>query len=82
MRKSVDGNDIITKLIRIFLSGDPEVFSYLDKDYILWKLIDGKLIGKRSVYSKDNRACWLEDAEIIKTWWCGQSSDYNEIFIK
>lgn len=58
--------------------------SYLDKDNIVWKIIDGKCLGKRSVWCYDYRACWLEDTTIenVKSWWCGKDADYNEIFIK
>jgi hypothetical protein len=42
------------------------------------------MIGKRSVWTLDWRSCWLEDTtkENVKTWWCGQDADYNEIFTK
>jgi hypothetical protein len=61
-----------------------EIFgtAYLDSDNIKWKLIDGKLIGKRSVLTFDLCTCWIEETEInnIKSWWCGKDSDYSEIF--
>jgi hypothetical protein len=59
-------------------------YSFADKNNIVWKIIDGKMIGKRSVWTLDWRSCWLEDTtkENVKTWWCGQDSDYNEIFTK
>ena len=56
---------------------------YLDSDNKIWKIIDGKAIGKRSVWTKDWRSCWLEDTTIdnVKSWWCGGAdADYNEIF--
>lgn len=55
---------------------------FLDSDNILWKIVDGKWIGKRSVWTFDFRACWLEDTTVdnVKTWWCGKDSDYSEIF--
>tara|TARA_R110000868_G_scaffold100230_1_gene275724 strand:+ start:455 stop:682 length:228 start_codon:yes stop_codon:yes gene_type:complete len=58
--------------------------SFLDKDKILWKIINNEWIGKRSVWTVDWEACWLEDItlEDIKSWWCGKDSDYNEIFTK
>ena len=55
----------------------------LDEDNILWKIIDGKWIGKRSVYTFDLQACWLEDTneENIRNWWCGgKNANYTEIF--
>lgn len=57
---------------------------YLDSNNISWKIINGEWIGKRSVWTYDYRACWLEDTEIsnIKTWWCGKENDYKEIFKK
>lgn len=58
--------------------------TFLDKNNIVWKLIDGEWIGKRSVWTYDFRACWLEDTtnENVKSWWCGKDSDYNEIFTR
>lgn len=54
----------------------------LDDNKILWKVIDGEWIGKRSVWTYDFKSCWLEETkeENIKSWWCGKDSDYNEIF--
>lgn len=56
--------------------------SYLDKDNILWKVVDNKWIGKRSIWSSDNRACWLEELgqNRVKSWWCGEGADYAETF--
>ena len=64
-----------------------EIFgtAYLDSDNILWKIIDDQLIGKRSVWTFDFRACWLEDTTIenVKSWWCGgKDSDYTETFYR
>jgi len=55
---------------------------FLDCKKKLWKLNDGIMIGKRSVWTKDKRCVWLQDTTIenVKTWWCGRESDYNEIF--
>ena len=55
---------------------------YLDTNNILYKFVDGKWIGKRSVWTYDWIACWLEETKIdnIKSWWCGQDADYNETF--
>jgi hypothetical protein len=55
---------------------------FLDKNNIVWKVIDGKWIGKRSVWTFDFRACWLEDTNLenVKSWWCGKESNYREIF--
>jgi len=55
---------------------------FLDKDMILWKLQGDEIIGKRSVWTKDLRACWLEDTTLdnIKSWLCGETADYTEIF--
>jgi hypothetical protein len=59
-----------------------ETASFLDSKNIVWKKINNEWIGKRSVWTFDFRACWLEDTEIenVKSWWCGEKSDYNEIF--
>ena len=64
------------------LSQDPESYSYMDKNKIVWKIVYGEKIGKRSVWTFDNRACWLQDTtpENVKSWWCGENADYNEIF--
>jgi len=58
--------------------------SFLDKNNILWKIVNDKYIGKRSVWCYDFTACWIEDTkfENIKSWWCGKDADYNEIFTK
>ena len=56
--------------------------TYLDKDNISWKYVDNILIGKRSVWTFDFRSCWLEETTIdnVKSWWCGEDSDYEEVF--
>jgi hypothetical protein len=58
--------------------------SMLDSNNILWKLVNDKWVGKRSVWTVKNSACWLEDAmlENIKSWWCGLGEDYNEEFYR
>lgn len=55
---------------------------YLDGNNISWKIVDGEFIGKRSVWTFDFRACWLEETNIdnVKTWWCGKEADYSETF--
>lgn len=56
---------------------------YLDKNNIVWKLVDNEWIGKRSVWTFDFKACWLEETQPsnVKSWWCGgKDSDYTEIF--
>lgn len=55
---------------------------FLDKNNISWKIVNNKWVGKRSVWTFDFRACWLEDTTIenVKSWWCGKHSDYTEIF--
>ena len=55
----------------------------LDGNNVVWKVVDGEWIGKRSVWTFDRRACWLEDTTIdnVKSWWCGgEHADYTEIF--
>ena len=61
-----------------------EKTSMLDANNMVWKIVNGKWMGRRSVWTKDNRACWLQDTTIenVKTWWCGEESDYNEIFTR
>lgn len=59
--------------------------SMLDENNIVWKLIDGKWTGKRSVWTFDFRCCWLEDTTIdnVKSWWCGgKDANYTEIFYR
>lgn len=54
----------------------------LDKDWIGWKYLDGKIVGKRCVSSRGGfRYCWLEEVEDeVHIWLCGKEADYNEIF--
>ena len=56
----------------------------LDKNWILWKKVNKKWIGKRCVSVKDGfKYVWLEDVlkeETIHKYLCGKSADYNEIF--
>lgn len=56
--------------------------SYLDCNNIGWKYVNGEYIGKRTVWTFDLRACWLEETTIdnIKSWWCGRDADYSEVF--
>jgi hypothetical protein len=56
--------------------------SMLDGNNIVWKFINNEWIGKRSVWTFDFSACWLEDTTIdnVKSWWCGKDEDYKEIF--
>lgn len=59
--------------------------SFLDENNVVWKDIDGKWIGKRSVCTFDFRGCWREDTtlENIKSWWCGgEYADYKEVFYR
>jgi len=58
--------------------------SLLDSNRIVWKIVNDSWIGKRSVFTKDYRACWLEETtkENIQTYWCGKHSDYTEIFLR
>ena len=55
--------------------------SLLDDNNILWKVVNDRWVGKRSVWTFDNRSCWLEETspENIKSWWCGKDADYNVI---
>lgn len=57
---------------------------FLDNKNILWKLIEEEWIGKRSVFTHDCKACWIEDTskENIRSWWCGEHEDYTEVFRK
>ena len=57
--------------------------SFLDKNNIIWKIINDEWIGRRSVWTIDFRSCWLEDTTIdsVKSWWCGgKYADYTEEF--
>lgn len=58
--------------------------SFLDSNNIGWKIVDGNWIGKRTVWTFNNRGCWLEETTIenVKSWWCGKDADYNEIFYR
>lgn len=57
-------------------------FRFLDENNISWRWVDNKWIGKRSVWTFDYKACWVEETTIenVKSWWCGKNEDYNEIF--
>jgi len=57
--------------------------SILDKNNILWKCVDGELIGKRSVWTFCYTACWIEDTtqDNIKSYWAGgKDVNYKEVF--
>ncbi len=56
--------------------------SFLDSNKIVWKVVDDEWIGKRSVWTFDFKACWLDDTtkDNVKSWWCGRNSNYEEVF--
>ena len=73
-------NLFVENLIRITADAKG---GFLDENNILWKVIGDKWIGKRSVWTYNFRACWLENTTIdnVKSWWCGgKDADYSEIF--
>jgi hypothetical protein len=74
----ISTNDLCKELIK------GTKYRFLDKNNISWRWVDSEWIGKRSVWTFDFRACWLEETtlENVKKWWCGKESDYNEIFKK
>lgn len=75
-------NDIVDEAI-LRLCDDKINASVLDENNIVWKWVDNEMIGKRSVWTQDHRACWLEETTPanVKSWWCGgPDADYNEIF--
>lgn len=78
---AVDRNNLLAELF-IRTTGIESCF--LDSSKILWKIVNGQWIGKRSVWTFDFRACWLEDTTIqnVKSWWHTENSDYTEIFKK
>lgn len=58
--------------------------SYLDKNNILWKIVNGEKIGKRAVYMKNLSCLWLSDVDDItqiRSYMCGEHADYNEIIL-
>lgn len=61
-----------------------ESASFLDSDNILWKMVEDNWIGKRSVWTKDYRAVWIEETEKenIEKYWCGKESNYSEVFTR
>ena len=75
----VISSDVLSEVIIRTLD---EKACFLDKNNIFWKVVNNEWIGKRSVWTFDFRASWLEDTilENIKSWWCGKNSDYQEIF--
>jgi len=72
-------NNITGEVLCRTLKNNP---SFLDRNKIVWKIVNGEWIGKRSVWTFDFRACWLEDTteDNVKSWWCGADSDYKETF--
>lgn len=72
-------NNITGEVLCRTLKNNP---SFLDRNKIVWKIVNGEWIGKRSVWTFDFRACWLEDTteDNVKSWWCGSDSDYKETF--
>lgn len=58
--------------------------AYQDENNIVWKLVDNLWVGKRSVWTHDFRAVWLEETTVdnVKSWWCGTCSDYKEVFYR
>lgn len=72
-------NSIGRALVSIF----GETASMLDGNNILWKIVGNEWVGKRSVWTYDRRACWLDETEKenVKSWWCGgEGADYDEVF--
>lgn len=57
--------------------------SFLDKDNILWKISDGKFIGKPSIQKNDFGVCWLDETnpKDIKKYLC-EDTDYTKIYKK
>lgn len=55
--------------------------SFLSSDNTLWKYIDGHLIGKYGVQTKNLKVCWLEETSTdnIKSYLCGDV-DYTKVY--
>lgn len=72
------------KLAQLYIKSNniKHISSFLDKDNILWRYIDDVWVGRRSVWTKDFRAVWLDEVSLqdIKSYWCGDTADYNEQF--
>ena len=51
----------IESMLKIFDTDSDSKASYLDSNNILWKLIDGKLVGKKAVKKTPYEVCWEED---------------------
>ena len=76
-------NNSLGQMIVTVFGEDNSRISYLNSENILWQIEGGEWIGKRSVWTHDFRACWLEHTseENIKIYWCGgKDLDYKEIF--
>ena len=58
--------------------------SYLDSNNVLWKVVNGVWVGKRSVQTKDLAVSWVDDINIeeIKKFLCGKYADYKEEFFR
>jgi hypothetical protein len=78
----VNNCNILSNVLGEVICGEYDKTSFLDANNIVWKSIDGKWIGKRSVWTLDFRGCWLEDTTIdnVKSWWCGKGANYTEVF--
>lgn len=74
-----------TNIIASKICTEENKYNFLDSNNILWKWVNNEWIGKRSVYTFDLKACWLEDTTIdnVRSFWCGgKEADYNKIYKK
>lgn len=67
-------------MLEIFQKDSEKQVSFVDKNNIVWKMIDGKKVGKRAIQTKDLKTCWLEDTTVdnVKLYLHGEDADYNE----
>lgn len=81
MVKIISANSLSEAIVRLAKNNA----DLLDNNNFVWKVIDGEWVGKRSVWTFDNTACWLEETtpENVKSWWCGGiDADYKECFYR
>lgn len=73
----------MNKLVNHIININPDKYSYLDSKNILWKIIEGKIIGKRCIDTVDRGIRWKDEllpSDKIYKWLHPESADYEQIF--
>lgn len=79
-----NGTEEANKFCEEFINISKKNGSYLDKDNILWKTVNGIWTGKRAIQKFDCSVSWFENTktEDIKMWLHGKEANYNETFYR